>query len=452
MADEKPDVRSMADLTAVFDRHLLLADRNIVKVIAANMIANQFRGYPNWLFVIAPSSGGKSEVIQAFNGVKLHGRQMVFPISDITTNAFASGQKKTGKETSLLHQIPPGGILSFKDFTSMVSKAKEQRAEIFKQLREIFDGNYVKRTGTGENVEWVGKVGALAGATEVIYEYQAEFAAMGDRFIMYSMAQPDRKEVLRFVMDDARINSDKSAMQTELRDAVSSYVGHIVTGMREEDVTLDPILKEDLSAVADFCTRVRSGVVVDERRPNIINYVPTPEMPVRVVHQLLNLAKAFIVMRKTEPGGGHATDALTDEEAGLLYKIAFDSIPIKRRVALKALARHAGGVTTKGLAVAVNYQTAVVNAWLAQLNALGICSREIRGGNQGDTWNLRKEYRDVMVKFEKVEVTNEALQAPDDGTEDEELQRDRSLESKATEEAPLDQADQGYWESLGGDN
>lgn len=444
--NEPIEIKSVKDLQAIFDEYLLLKDREVLKVMCANMIANQFKGYPNWLFLIAPSSGGKSELIQAFNGIMVNGTPLVYPISDMTTNALASGQKKVGKETSLLHQIPPGGIISFKDFTSMVSKAQEARTEIFKQLREIYDGSYVKRTGTGDNIEWFGKIGALAGATEVIYEYQQEFAAMGDRFIMYSMVQPERKAVLDFILDDERINADKVVMQEHLRRSTSSYIEFIIGEMKEEDVQLSKELKEDLKHVADFCTRVRSGVVVDERRPNIINFVPAPEMPIRMINQLLNLAKAFIIMRKTEPlssmaGATREDDGnVTPEEGLLLYKIAFDSIPIKRRMALKALAKYEGGVTTKGLATAINYQTAVVNAWLAQLNALNICTREIKGGNKGDMWNLKQEYRDIMVKFEHIEVTNEALI---DDSEDEEALYDQGWQARQDEDRVAEQHDLG---------
>lgn len=421
MAEEtkKFEIRSMRELKEVFSKHLLLADENVLQFLVANVIANQFKGFPNWGFLVGASSGGKSELIQAFNNITFHGRPMVFPISDLTVNAFASGQKKVGKETSLLHQIPPGGMLSFKDFTSMVSKAKEARGEIFKQLREIFDGSYVKRTGTGDNVDWRGKIGAIAGATEIIYEYQQEFATMGDRFIMYCLIQPDRKKLLEFVLDDTRVNSDKQLMQQELSDAVQSYVEYLFQNMgEEENIILDQGVKNDLANVADFCTRVRSGVKTDERRPDKIEFVPAIEMPVRMIHQLVNIAKAFLVMKRLEPGIKNEDLALNDNDRNILYKLAFDSIPIKRRMALKALAKYEGGVRTKGLATAINYQTPVVNSWLAQLNALGICTRTHKGGNQGDIWYLKDEYRGIMVKFEKVEVVNEMLDDDSDEEDD----------------------------------
>jgi hypothetical protein len=445
MENENLKLESYDQLLAEFDKFLLLKDRNIMKALIATIIANQMNGDPNWLFVVGQSSGGKSELIQALNDITSNGKALIVPISDLTINAFASGQKKVGKETSLLHRIPPGGILSFKDFTSMISKNHEAKQEIYKQLREIYDGSYVKHTGTGDNVTWKGKVGAIAGATEVVYEHQEEFSAMGDRFLMYSLIQPDRKEVTEFVMSDARINANRDEERKYMRHCVKIFVERIMQTMDTENITLKKEVKQDIQTVADFCTRVRSGVIVDERKSHIIRFVPSIEMPMRMLHQLINLAKAFVVIRKAEPTilGGHNPEGfLTVEETNIIYKIAFDSMPIKRRMALKLLAKYTQGVTTKGLAVAINYQTDVVKAWLAQLNALGVITRDAQShGNQGDKWFLRDEFREIMVKFDNIKVTTEALSASEEENEkdiDQSWEEEANLENTKFKESEMD--------------
>ena len=125
----------------------------------------------------------------------------------------------------------------------------------------------------------------------------------------------------------------------------------------------------------------------------------------------------------------------------ILYKISFDSIPLKRRMALQALATYGQGATTKGIATLINYQTAVVNAWLAQLNALKICTRESKGGNQGDKWTLRKENRDIMVKFENIKVLDKELI----GDEDDDEMLEDAMESRDSQEGSLESpSDESY--------
>ena len=279
------EIKRFEDLKIEFEKFMLFEDQGVLSLLIDTVIANQLDADPVWLFLVAPSSGGKSELITSLNDIEVGGQKLIFPISDLTTNTFASGQKKIGKETSLLHKMPPGSIMVFKDFTSMLSKNRDARAEILGQLREIYDKEYTKRTGTGDDITWRGKIGAIAGATEIIYDYQEDFSAMGDRFIMYSMDQPDRRKLLDFVMKNKEDKTfNKEAVRQHLKDCVKSYIGYILDNFKDDGMKLDKKTKEDIINVADFCTLVRSGVIVDKRRGHV-EFVPTAEMPTRMIEQ-----------------------------------------------------------------------------------------------------------------------------------------------------------------------
>lgn len=439
--EQNTDIKRFTDLQKVFDDHMLWEDRGALRLAIATVIGNQMDMDPVWLMLVAPPSGGKTEIISSLDEIRIGGNKTIMPISDMTKNAFVSGMKKTGKETSLLHSMPFGGIFTFKDFTSLLSKNKDDQMEIFGQLREIYDGSYDKHVGTGDNLAWKGKVGALAGSTEVIYEHLEVATAMGARFIMYTINQPDRQQVLRLTLKNKKDKLNKPEIRAYRQACVKSYVEHIVDNMEEDDVELSEETEENIISVADFCTRVRSGVIMDERRGHI-KFVPSKEMPMRMTEQLLALASAFIMMDQSERSLGQLERAkiglLSDSDTELLYKIAFDSIPIKRRIALKYLAEYAQGVTTAGLATAIGYQTAVVAQWLAQLNSLGVCDRIKTNDARGDRWMLRDQYRAIMVKFENIKVIEEELIAEGDngGEADEDWlqaagQRDELAEAAA---------------------
>ena len=120
MAEENNDVVEItrfSQLEAEFKKAFLIVDPGIIALLVDTVIANQMDMDPVWLFLVAPSSGGKSELITSINDIEVGGQKLVYPISDLTTNTFASGQKKKGKETSLLHKMPPGALMTFKDFT-----------------------------------------------------------------------------------------------------------------------------------------------------------------------------------------------------------------------------------------------------------------------------------------------------------------------------------------------
>lgn len=440
--EKTTDIKNFTDLQKVFDENMLWEDRGALRLTIATVIGNQMDMDPIWLMLVAPPSGGKTEIISSLDDIRIGDHKTIMPISDMTKNAFVSGMKKVGKETSLLHSMPFGGIFTFKDFTSLLSKNKDDQMEIFGQLREIYDGSYDKHVGTGDNLAWKGKVGALAGSTEVIYEHLEVATAMGARFIMYTINQPDREKVLRLTLKNKREKINKPEVRTYRQQCVKSYVEHIVENMEEEEVELSTETEDNIIKVADFCTRVRSGVIMDERRGHI-KFVPSKEMPMRMAEQLLALASAFIMMDNAEQMH-HAnkrakSGKLSDSDTELLYKIAFDSIPIKRRIALKYLAQYSQGVSTAGLAITIGYQTEVVAQWLAQLNSLGVIDR-IRDGAVGNKWMLRDQYRDIMVKFEKIKVIEDELVDEGEGDPENEdwlteaAQRDELIESAAMKE------------------
>jgi hypothetical protein len=367
--------------------------------------------------LVSPPSSGKTEVLQALSDIRIGGNQTIWKISDITTNAFMSGMKRTGKETSLLMEIPFGGIFVFKDFTSLLSKRYEDQVQIFSQLREIYDREYEKHTGIGDELKWEGKAGAIGGSTEVIYLNMENISAMGDRFMMYEVNTPDREEVTSFVMKMRRGGLDKEQARKDTRLAVKDYIESIVSRIQKGDIVIfDQETEDSIVAIADFCTRVRSGVITD-RHKSTVEFVPKREMPMRMLEQLLTLGTALFLMDKLEPGGADKphikANRLSDSDILILYKHAFDSISVKRRMALKYLGSYTKGVTTAGLATAIGYQTEVVRKWLAELNALGICTRVKTSGPQGDTWRLHDKYRPILIKLDKLKIIDSELTGED---------------------------------------
>ncbi len=410
MAENYTDPKSIISIELLeqeVEKVFLIADKGLVRMVVATVIANRMALDPVWLLLVAPPSGGKTEMIMALSGL-----EFVYPISDITVNTFASGQKKVGKETSLLLKVN-NGLLAFKDFTSILSKNREARAEILKQLREIFDGEYVKRTGTGDDVTWKGKVGVIAGSTEVVYRYLEDLSAMGDRFIMYSVDQPNRLEVARRALENANDIADK---RNHLKDCFTHFIKSAISKIDAEEVQLSDETREELLLVADFATQVRSAVMTDFKSGNV-DFVPKKEMPMRLTSQLYTLASAFIAINKTNPNLlGHSPakkGELTEEEKKLLFKTAFDSIPRTRRDAIIPLAQYTGGITTAGLATRLNLPTDSARKYLQQVNALDICTRKRQSGAQGDLWTMPDKFRRIMMKVEKFDLVDQVLTGND---------------------------------------
>lgn len=402
------DINTIEKLEEEIEKILLLKDKGIVRMVVATVVANRMDLDPVWILLVAPPSGGKTEMITAIAGL-----DFVYPISDLTVNTFASGQKKAGKETSLLLKMN-NGIMAFKDFTSVLSKNKDARKEIMGQLREIFDGEYVKRTGTGDDITWRGKVGAIAGATEVIYRHLEEMSAMGDRFVMYNIEQPNRLEVARRALQNS---GDMHEMREHMKQCFTHFLNLVIEKMdTEDDMHLDESVREELLQVADFATRVRSAVMTDFKS-GLVDFVPAPEMPGRVTSQLYTIGCGFIAINKANPHlpPNHPAHEgkLTEQEKRLLFKTAFDSIPRTRRDVIIPLAKYREGVSTVGLATFLDLPSESVKKYLQQVNALGICTRSKSAGPQGDTWKMPEKYRKILQKIEDFKVESGMLISQD---------------------------------------
>jgi hypothetical protein len=391
-----------------FDSFMLLHDRDFIRLTLAVVIGNQISSRrPIWLLLVAPPSSGKTTALNALVGLKINTKrgEKIEPtcsISDITDKTFASGAIRNDKETSLLYRLPFGGVLMFKDFTSVLSKREEERRGIMAQLREIYDGAYKKIFGTGEEVTWVGKIGAIGGVTEAIYQHLEGMSVMGDRFMLYQVPQPDRIAVLEFKLDQEDLGTTESVQMPKAQALVHRYMQQAFDMLEDTKLSLNKEQRKDIIGIANFCTIARSGVITNEYTREI-SFVPSPEMPTRMFEQMLSLGATFLLMNRIDGKEGVHLD---DRDLKTMYKIAYDSIPIQRRIALRYLAKYSEGVDTAALARKTNYPTKVVQGWLEQLNALGVVARVKRTGS-GNYWKLEPEFRDIMFKLQGIKVQDD---------------------------------------------
>ena len=317
----------------------------------------------------------------------------IYPISSLTSKTLISGFQRKGEETSLLFKVK-NGIFTFKDFTSILSLHQEERKEVMGQFREIYDGSLNKSFGTGQEIRWRGKIGLIAGVTTIIHVARDLYAAMGERFVMYSPVIPDRKKMAERDMNNVEIIKEK---REEIKDTFENYLDKEI-GIPVEFPKTPEHIFEEIRDLAEFSTRARSPVDRDWRSSQKeITFVHTPEMPTRFAAQLITLTKAFMVMNNGK---------VEDLDRHILYKVALDSITSTRRKVLQELTRY-NTVKTSGVATVLNYPTSTTRRWLEDLNALEMVDRVKVPG--GDSWKIKDEYRKIVEKFEGIKTLDTEL-------------------------------------------
>lgn len=326
-------------------------------------------------------------------------KEFIMPIDTLTANTFASALK-SNDEPSLLHKANDK-ILVFKDFSTLTSMNKDALQEIMGQFRAIYDGSFVRHTGNNATIDWSGKIGILAAGTTEVQRLMRYYSGKGERFINYHFEQPDAVEMTRRAITNQVGIREKEA---HLREVVAKFVRHVLDTATKDPVAIPEGLQNDMIELANFTTLARSPVTTDFRTGKIL-FVPDREMPSRMATMLTNLAATLMVM-----GNKNELDSI---DHLVITKCAFDSVPAERRLILKMLTQHTLA-TTKTLAIHLNYETPIVAAWCAELNALKIIDRVAKVAGNADGWKLQPEYRTLIAKYEKIDMSNDPLVASEE--------------------------------------
>jgi hypothetical protein len=387
-------------------RTYLVKDPYIVKVLVVHVITQFLAGDPLWLFLVAASGGCKSEFINMISKVTWtpEGKdpQKVWPVSTLTENTFISGMKTT-TESSLLLQIG-SGIISIKDFTSIMAEKAEKRTVLMGQFREIYDGHYSKPYGNGQTKKWDGKITLLAGATHTIHDMRQAYTSMGERFTFYDIEQPDRHQAALQTM----INQESGTMQAR-RDEISVVCGQLVSDildvMPADAIKLDDATRNEIITLSEFATRSRSAIEHDWKTKEIVAINP-PEMPTRFAGGL----QVYLMGAKVVNYYTTGETVILPEDKKVVYKMALDSITNIRRMAMIELARYTT-MSTGALGMAMHLPSSSALTPLADLHALDVISRReaIKGMREGKgyRWSIKEEYRQILRQYENIQLLGE---------------------------------------------
>lgn len=390
---------TLADLHTAFGEWLAFPEvdgapcYDLLDVALATVVANRLHGDPLWVFLVAPPSSGKTEVLRALGDAP-----DVFALSSLTAQTFASGFERKGTETSLLPKLTDKTVI-MKDFGTVLTLHREARAEIFAQLREIYDGQYAKSWGNGKNFEWSGKVGLLAGVTAALDREYAMNNILGERFVLFRVRGVPAYELARRAL--AQTSTSERDRRQRLRDLVAAFL----FACPEIPPPMPAPLLEGIVALASLTAHARSPVLYDART-NAIELIPEPEAPGRVAKALALAARALAIVR--------AELAVSPRTYATVAQIAQDSIPAPRRSTLEAVLGSPGS-TTAELGELTGYPTNTARRYLQELVAVKLVERTAGGQGYPDRWaptdHLREVLRDARCPLADLDAHTPLLEA-----------------------------------------
>lgn len=378
------------DIKNEFEKYIVLKDPYALEVILGTLIGNALLTRdPLWLMMVAPSSGGKSTLLAPCVAVPA-----VYFLDDLTEKTFLSGYKIKGRETSLL-KIIGSGVICFSDFTSILSKNPLSRGEILGQLRLIYDGNFSKRTGTGE-IKWAGKIGFLGASTPDIYHMLEGSRSMGERYLYYWLTQPTDEEIVKKQQSVAMSSREISeAMQPFYRDYIEGVRGFV----NKHNIPPVPLSQGEMDYInqaAIFCVKAKATVHLDFKTNKPDSLVNTPGVG-RDRKMLQTLIQALHLMHCVDLNDPKAP--VTDDMIKIIQRCAWSSVGRERRKILEILTTYDTAMTASEIGATDDFglQKEGVEKYLYVLHAVGLIQKETQGSSF--KWFIKDEAQKNFIRI-----------------------------------------------------
>lgn len=363
--------KTLDQLKTEFRKWLSVEDTDWLDIILACSLDRKIEGEPLWLFVIGSPSSGKTELLRCFEDGK-----DFFQLSTLTANSLISGYiQPNGQRTEDLATQLDGKVLILKDFTSVLSMPKEKRGEIVGQLREYYDGYYMRKLGNiNKKIEIYTSFGLITGVTFAIDRHFKILSELGERFLK-----------LRCKFDEdlmLKMSEKNEGREREMREALKNAVMGFVTNVEILDVTFTEEQLKEIKEIAKFIATLRTPVFDRWTSDGyVIDTPPKPEAPIRIHKQLKKLARALCCIY----GLNQPNEAIIKK----LWRVAIDSIPEDRARVYSFIKKHKT-ISETALNVELNIPLTTLKRILQGLQRLGVISSNKEGFDL-IRWSLKGE-------------------------------------------------------------
>jgi|JI10StandDraft_1071094.scaffolds.fasta_scaffold00467_2 hypothetical protein len=361
---------SLEKVEETFRKWLFLDNTDALRIMLACVVSQQIDGSPIWVFLVAPPGGSKTEHLNSLSTVA-----HVMMTSSLTPHSLISGANfKSNEDPSLIPQLD-GKVLVIKDFTAIIGMRDADKEEIFAILRDAYDGHCGKVFGNGIQRKYDSRFTILGAVTPRIYDLGSNHAALGERFLKFTLGDNldhvAEEDIIRRAITN--INRETS-MRAELADVVNAFLTQTV----KTDVV--PTIPEEIMKLiinlARFGARMRGTVSRDQFRHDVMTSRPSAEVGSRLGVQMAKLGQSLaMVAGRTE---------VNMDDYRLMKKTMLDTIPQRLedmvRLMYRACPTRNHYMSARELEMVTRYPSATVIRLLQDLIVLNVVRREVGEG------------------------------------------------------------------------
>lgn len=351
-------------------------DTEVLDVLLATACDRMISGPPIWLFIVSPSGGTKTELLRSLS------KWNIYSLDSLTRKTFISGLVYKDKETGELKPIKgiledlDGKILVVKDFTLLLSKDRDERMEVFGQLRNVYDGYLEAAYGTmKEPIRVESSFGMVAGVTPIIDNYHTLIAVLGERYLKIRHYLDGRKAVEKALKNFGK----EDQMRKELQQTVYRFLKNL----EFYEVAVPKEIVDKIITLARFVALLRTPILTKQLY-GLADFEISTEYATRLVKQLTKLLKLVAIVRgKTQAD---------DTDFATIMRVAYDTVPHNRTKIVRFLYQH-GNATTDEIAEYMNLSMYVAKKRLEAMQNIGIVKHD------EDFWMLQDDCVAFMDKL-----------------------------------------------------
>lgn len=405
----------LKDVHEVYRKWLHIEDTKRIDVMLAVALSRKLPGKTRlWLIFVGNSGDGKSEQLDALDDSDLGDAATTKVIHRFTPRTLVSGQK-TFREIGYDRQsdqvirvradvdLAPklkGKIIIIKDMAQLLTLHPNEKAEVWAQLRELYDGNAGVQTGTGKDIEYRDlDVTLIAGATPAIDDQILIHQSLGTRELLYRTKEQNTNSLMQKVWEN---EENEVRMKKELKLVTREFL----KSREIKDIKIPETVEEQLKFLSKYLSILRATASIDSYTGETRNIV-YPEKPTRCLKQLKRL---YISLKSLD-------DDYTDADAlAVVTEVVESSIlPVRKCVLKELIASGSEEITEYELSKRLRLGRKTVYSELCILWNMGLVTMKeeettdyyghIRGSKK--LWALNKSH-EIIQKM--IPVKNEGIQ------------------------------------------
>lgn len=316
---------TITDVIRSYQELLHEPNKMAIELAVIMMVSNLFDTDPIWMFLVAPPSSGKTQVINGLKYLCQPYDEIGYSMSAITTHALISGMETKRGDPSVFARLDGKRMaLIIKDYSTVTSMPESDKLEINAQLRDGYDGYTSKSFGNGVVRTYNNlRFSLLAAVTDDIYNEAVTNQALGERFAKLNIGRSNDIAFAEGAMDKALSTTSRNDFkENEDRCArmVYSCVKNIMRKVEEGTMLpeLSPELQEAIKGISLYVASMRGVVSRDKFRRDYIKSAPYSETGIRFAKMIANIAAHNALM--------YGRPVATLEDLPLVRRIALDTI------------------------------------------------------------------------------------------------------------------------------